>query len=77
MISYWFHITAIVTVVGAIVIGATIAAYDFWMLSKGPGATISYVIWTYSQKYPIIPAMIGFTFGLLGGYVECPVSAIM
>lgn len=51
----------ILVIVSAIVI---LLAYDTWAAFAGTtNGTISWVVWTYAHKYPIIPFLVG---GLCG-----------
>lgn len=54
------------------ILGLSIAgllAYEFVALwNQHPGDTISEIIWAASQKYPLIPFLIGFIGGMLAGH---------
>jgi hypothetical protein len=49
----------------AVAIWAIIGIDIFLAVKYGWNSTLSWWIYTNSVQYPIIPAMIGFTFGLL------------
>jgi hypothetical protein len=47
--------------IGALVV---LLAYDVWAgLTAGTNATISWQIWTYSHKWPILPFSVGVLCG--------------